>query len=84
METKKVLVFGGSGFIGGYVANELQNRGYNIIDLELKMNIQHYHYELTPYSFQPISSKKLIANPYIDMGQGLLECVKNISIEISN
>ncbi|MCP4218796.1 MAG: NAD-dependent epimerase/dehydratase family protein [bacterium] len=36
------------------------------------------HYKVTPYCFQPTISRKLVANPYIDMGQGLLECVKAI------
>jgi len=38
----------------------------------------HNHYKSTPYSFHPTRSKKLVANPYIDMGQGLLDCLKDI------
>lgn len=38
------------------------------------------HYKFTPYSFQPSVSKKLVANPHIDMGQGLLECVRAVYI----
>lgn len=38
----------------------------------------HNHYKTTPYSFLPTRSKKLTANPYIDMGQGLLDCLKDI------
>ena len=34
------------------------------------------HYKFTPYSFAPTGSKKYIANPHIDMGQGLLECIR--------
>ena len=37
------------------------------------------HYRITPYNFhQPTMAKKLVANPYIDMGQGLVECIKSI------
>ncbi|MEM7550368.1 MAG: NAD(P)-dependent oxidoreductase [Bacteroidota bacterium] len=36
------------------------------------------HYRITPYSFHPTLSRKLIANPYIDMGQGILECIKEV------
>jgi UDP-glucose 4-epimerase len=36
------------------------------------------HYKFTPYSFEPSVSKKLIANPHIDMGQGLLECIRAV------
>lgn len=36
------------------------------------------HYKFTPYSFEASVSKKLVANPHIDMGQGLLECVRSV------
>lgn len=46
--------------------------------LDIQLNKEGYqgHYRLTPYSFNPTMSKKLIANPHIDMGQGLLECIR--------
>ena len=37
------------------------------------------HYKMTPYSFQPTIAKKLVANPFIDLGQGLLEVIQTIS-----
>lgn len=38
------------------------------------------HYKITPYSFtSPELGEKLTANPNIDMGQGLLDCMKEIS-----
>ena len=52
--------------LGGSLSINLNNDGYN------------NHYKTTPYSFHPTRSKKLVANPYIDMGQGLLECLKDI------
>lgn len=36
------------------------------------------HYKLTPYAFTPKLGKKLVNNPFIDMGQGLLELMKEI------
>lgn len=49
--------------------------------LEINLNNDGYrhHYKTTPYSFHPTRSKKLVANPYIDMGQGLLDCMQDIS-----
>ncbi|MFC5047738.1 NAD-dependent epimerase/dehydratase family protein [Aquimarina hainanensis] len=49
-------------------------------DLDIKCNDSGYnnHYKFTPYSFEPSVSKKLIANPHIDMGQGLLECIRAV------
>jgi len=42
------------------------------------------HYKITPYSYHPTVAKKLVANPYIDLGQGLLECIQEIHKEIEN
>jgi UDP-glucose 4-epimerase len=54
---------------------EILNHG-----LEIKLKDEGYgnHYKYTPYSFEPSVSKKLVANPHIDMGQGLLRCVKAV------
>jgi UDP-glucose 4-epimerase len=40
----------------------------------------HYsgHYNLTPYTFRPKIGKKLVSNYYLDMGQGLLDCIDEI------
>ena len=48
------------------------------LKIELKGTQNNNHYKTTPYSFQPTASKKLVCNPYIDMGQGILECIKQI------
>lgn len=42
------------------------------------------HYKITPYSYHPTVAKKLVANPYIDLGQGLLECIQEIHKTIEN
>jgi UDP-glucose 4-epimerase len=39
------------------------------------------HFSITPYNFRPKVAKKLVANPYLDMGQGLLECLEEIYVE---
>ena len=36
------------------------------------------HYAITPYTFRPRVAKKLLANPYHDMGQGLLACLEEL------
>lgn len=38
-------------------------------------------YNLSPYSFQASRAKKLIANPQIDLGQGLLEIIRKLKLE---
>ncbi len=48
------------------------------IKIKLEKDSNYPHYEFTPYSFEPSISKKLVSNPHIDLGQGLLECVKSV------
>jgi len=55
--------------------NEIMQNKLKIVKLS---NNNFGHYKITPYSFHPTFAKKLVANPYIDMGQGLLECIKTI------
>ena len=42
------------------------------------------HYKITPYSYHPSVAKKLVANPFIDLGQGLLKCIQEINKEFDN
>ncbi len=39
----------------------------------------HAHYKLTPYQYVPKSSTKLISSEYIDIGQGILELISELS-----
>lgn len=48
------------------------------INVKLKNKSVKGHYKYTPYSFQPSISQKLIPNPQIDFGQGLLECIRDV------
>lgn len=48
------------------------------LDIELKDEGYGHHFKYTPYSFEASVSKKLVANPHIDMGQGLLRCIKAV------
>jgi UDP-glucose 4-epimerase len=48
------------------------------VNINYKNDVYHNHYNFTPYSFEPSVSRKLSANPHIDMGQGLLECIRSV------
>lgn len=61
--------------------NEIMNNKLVISQVD-DYNIGHY--TLTPYSFRPTNAKKLVSNPYIDLGQGLLECIHEINKELEN
>ena len=58
-----------------YMINEMLN---NSVEINCNNNSYKNHYKFTPYSFEPSVSKKLIANPHIDMGQGLLDCIRSV------
>ena len=50
------------------------------IDIQLQNgNGVNYNYRLTPYSFNPSRAKKLISNPQIDLGQGILDIIIQIN-----
>ena len=55
--------------------NEILN---NKIKINYSNSYAKNHYKFTPYSFEPSLSRKLVANPHIDMGQGLLECIRSV------
>tara|TARA_B100000315_G_C14553369_1_gene576917 strand:- start:59 stop:931 length:873 start_codon:yes stop_codon:yes gene_type:complete len=50
----------------------------NKVHVEYKNTPSSDHYGLTPYSFKPNFGSKLVSNVYMDMGQGLLECLHEI------
>lgn len=57
----------------------------NRIELEILPSDRAAHYKLTPYSFAPKLGRKLVNNPFVDFGQGLLDCINELhSVKIKN
>jgi len=50
----------------------------NKIEIEFLPVDSDLHYEITPYTFNPKIAKKFVSNYYLDLGQGLLQCIKDI------
>jgi UDP-glucose 4-epimerase len=48
------------------------------VNLEYLPSLRKAHYKITPYNFSPKLGRKLVNNPHIDMGQGLLQCMAEI------
>jgi UDP-glucose 4-epimerase len=48
--------------------------------VELKFGDQRGdpHYDITPYAFHPKVGRKLVANDYVDLGQGIMDCLADI------
>lgn len=55
----------------------------NKIKIEYSPSPFNYHYEITPYIFAPKLAKRIIANTYVDLGQGILKCIQSIYKEIN-
>ena len=47
----------------------------NKIEIEYLPAGENFHYEITPYSFTPKMARKYTSNYYIDLGQGILDCL---------
>jgi UDP-glucose 4-epimerase len=48
------------------------------IELSFKDNPLPGHYIMTPYGFHPKVGHKIVANDYVDIGQGLLDCLAEL------
>ena len=48
--------------------------------VELKFGDKHNegHYDITPYAFHPKVGHKLVANDYVELGQGIMDCLADI------
>jgi UDP-glucose 4-epimerase len=60
------------------ILNMIREMMRNQVEIEYHTRASETHYKLTPYSFNPKIGKKLVNNPYIDLGQGILGCMKEI------
>ncbi|MBN9123338.1 MAG: NAD-dependent epimerase [Nitrosospira sp. 56-18] len=52
------------------------------VDLHFDEANAVHHYEITPYAFQPRIGHKLVLNEHVDLGQGLLDCLRDIHQKI--
>lgn len=49
------------------------------LDIRFELDGDSDHYEITPYSFVPRAGEKFAPNIFTDMGQGLIECLAELS-----
>ena len=48
------------------------------VELSFGGKLDDGHYVITPYAFHPKVGYKLVANDYVDLGQGLLDCLAEL------
>ena len=53
-------------------------------DIKLLNENSELHYNITPYSFHPRLGKKYISDYYIDMGQGIIQCIEEVYQSLNN
>ena len=56
----------------------------NKIDIKLFSKKSKTHFKMSPYSFNPKMAKKLVSNPHIDFGQGLLNLIEEIHSKLNS
>lgn len=71
MKTKEIL---------GMIREMFQNE----IEIQFTEGKYEGHYEITPYSFKPRLAKRYTLLNYVDLGQGILDCIYNQYKEYSN
>ncbi len=66
-------------------AGDLLNMIREIVGADVELDLRppadrtrQGHYNMTPYTFQPKIGKKLVSHYYLDMGQGLVDCLDEI------
>ena len=51
----------------------------NEIEIEYQLADKNtLHYEITPYTFKPRLARRILANSYVDLGQGIMEVLSHI------
>jgi len=48
---------------------------HNQVEICIEPSTRDAHYISTPYNFSPKLGRKMIQNPHVDLGQGLLQCM---------
>jgi len=87
-ETESIGSLVASNSKGGVIGDMVGNIELSFFEKDLKIksspNKSQAHYDYTPYSFSPKIGYKLTDHLYLDMGQGLLECLQEIQREVHN
>ena len=67
-----------------YILSQMEDYKTASAQLEEKINLSKgssltSHYKMSPYTFQPKESKKLVPKNFIDIGQGVLEIIHEMN-----
>jgi len=54
---------------------------YRPVDASKQLTGKTPHYAVTPYTFRPKLARKLVSQQYVDMGQGLIDCLEELQAQ---
>jgi len=77
-ENQNIILTGTEKFTYVQLLETIKEIMKNKIEINIRPSSRKAHYKLTPYNFIPKFGKKIVCNPHIDMGQGLLLCMTEI------
>lgn len=77
-ENQHVIITGNRAIRRGELLDMIKEMFANPIKVGFSSIESELHYTVTPYSFSPRAAKVYRGDSYIDLGQGLLECINEI------
>ena len=81
-KNKDIIITGNEKYIYSDIIKIIKEIIGKPIDVIIKPNEDLCHYTLTPYSFNPNIGIKVTRNEFIDFGQGILDCLEEITEQI--
>lgn len=82
-ENKEITITGNEKFTYEDIIEIVQEIIGERITIIRKEKEDNCHYTLTPYSFNPNIGTKVTNNEFIDFGQGILDCIEEITEKIN-
>lgn len=77
-ENTHIVLTGNEKMCSGDLLKMIREMFHGEIIIEFTPELHTAHYKITPYNFSPKLGRKLVNNPHIDMGQGLLQNIADV------
>lgn len=78
---KHIMITGNQKIKIRHLIQMIQEMMENKIRIEYRPATDSVHYEITPYVFKPRLAERLVINPHIDLGEGILDCLYKLREE---
>lgn len=77
-ENQNIILTGAEKFTYKQLLEMIKEIMGNRVELKFVSSTRKAHYKMSPYNFSPKLGKKMVSNPHVDMGQGLLLCMTEV------